>query len=157
MSVSPRVNQIVETVPKLLDIFFDVVIIYGGTIETLEQILPVALQRIDQLFSFEKYQLNVQKIIENKVLALFHKAPYLVVTFKDLIISVIGSSSIKSRAELLLNLCWVVGEYASPKVDKKCTTAVSKLFFCFLLISKLNFFLGPDFERLSRGPRASRL
>lgn len=68
-------------VPYLLTIYFDTMITFGGD-DNLQILLPVLFQRMDQLFPFEQFQVDVRKVLEAKVLAIINQNPRFVVTLK---------------------------------------------------------------------------
>jgi len=121
--LTPRVVAMSELAPQLVDVFFDVLITFGDP-ASIHQIFPVIFQRIEQLFPIAAFQKNTQKVLVNKVLAIFNKYPDFAVTFKDLIVGAIIDGTHAERKELVLSLCWVVGEYASPTVTEKCTPQI---------------------------------
>lgn len=50
--------------------------------DQMKELLPIVFQRIGQLFPLESFQKNVQKMIEVKTLAIFHKWPSFVISQK---------------------------------------------------------------------------
>lgn len=113
--ISPRLVEVTKLVPKLLSLYFDVVISCAFE-DQVREFLPIVFQRVSQLFPLESFQKSVQKVIEEKTLAIFHKFPSFVVSLKELLITLIGDSRNIARHELILCVCWIVGEYTSPSI-----------------------------------------
>lgn len=143
--ITPRLSEVVKIIPKLLSSYFDVVIACASE-EQMKELLPIVFQRISQLFPLESFQKSIQKVIEIKALALFHKWPSFIISQKvsqklcfkinsnktdlfffhqkDLIITLIGDSSNLARQELILCACWIVGEYTSTSVNSNITPEI---------------------------------
>ena len=97
-------------------------------------------QRLDQLYPLPSYQQSVNKILVDKVLAIFHMYPSFIVSKKALIIETL-TSSIPGRAELIIALCWIIGEYANTNLVSSCTDPIIKEYH-----EKLEYF---SYERIS--------
>lgn len=124
--VTPLTARVVaagEVVPRLLDVYFDVIIQHGLS-SHLHELLPVLFERVDQLFPYKDFQKEARKAMVIKVMAIFHKYPSFVVTFKDAIIEIMRDGTHPNRKELILTLCWLVGEYASSSVSHLCTPRI---------------------------------
>jgi len=128
--ITPRIIEICKIVPYLLSIYFDVLI--SESDEThLNELVPILFQRIDQLFPLEVFQKEVRKVIEVKILSIFHRFPNFLISLKDLIIELIadsGSVNSGSRQELQLNLCWMIGEYSSKSVLNVTTELLNEYY-----------------------------
>jgi hypothetical protein len=79
---------------------------------------------VAQLFPYKDFQKEARKAMVIKVMAIFHKYPSFVVTFKDAIIEIMRDGTHPNRKELILTLCWLVGEYASSSVSHLCTPRI---------------------------------
>ncbi len=99
-----------------------------------------------QLFPYDEFQQQTRKQMVTKVMAIFHKYPSFVVTFKvicktallfslcsfpyllfvlqELILDVIRDGTHPNRKELIITLCWIVGEYTSSSITPFCTPKV---------------------------------
>jgi AP-5 complex subunit zeta-1 len=76
------------------------------------------------LYPYPPFKQQVQTVLIEKVLAIFHKCPFFVITLKPLLISTIGDTGAAGRAELILTLCWIVGEYTNSLINPQCTAQV---------------------------------
>lgn len=111
-TVSLRVSEVARVTPSLFAVLCDVLLSQSLEEEHLEALLRVIFARVNLLFPLPTFQEEIRQTLENKVLAIFHCAPQLVVELRALIISAISSSTF-SATELTLNLCWLVGEHAA--------------------------------------------
>ncbi len=108
--VSARVLAVAKATPILLGALCDVLLASSLADENLEQLLRVLFGRMNKLFPLPEFQAEIRSVLENKVLAVFHRSPQFVVSLKSLIVPVISSSI--AATELTLNLCWIVGEHS---------------------------------------------
>jgi hypothetical protein len=98
----------------LLHLYFDVLIAYGDE-RDLESMIPIMLERMDQLFPLEVYQDQIRKVLIDKIVAIFEKCPTFIYTLKKWIVMMMNDSGVnRQREELVLNLCWLIGEYCQP-------------------------------------------
>ncbi|KYR00749.1 hypothetical protein DLAC_02792 [Tieghemostelium lacteum] len=121
--ITPRCYGSCELVSPLLDIYFDVLLEYGDR-SIFVQLLPVLLERFDQIFPFEIYQKKIKENLIEKVLTIFKAYPNLIISEKDLIISVISEGRLMIKDSLTLTLCWIIGEYTSTFVGTQVTAEV---------------------------------
>lgn len=139
--VTPRVRAVSSLVPLLLENYFDVVI-ENTDKNALSNFLPAIFERLDQLYPIPSFQVKIKKILVDKVLAIFHMHPELLCSdSKDLILQTFADASTPGRAELILSLAWIIGEYANPTKVENCTMNDIKEFH-----ERLRFFA---FERTS--------
>ncbi|KAL6077164.1 hypothetical protein QOT17_002464 [Balamuthia mandrillaris] len=145
---TPRVVAVAQAVPVLLSIFFDVLLSYASpepepssfpssssnnnnnavaatskTSSVFASLLPDMFERIEQLFPLEEFQGTVRKELVRRAMEMFRASPFLVAIHQDLIVGIITDppSQHPARQELVLQLCWAVGEYASPALTSFCT------------------------------------
>jgi AP-5 complex subunit zeta-1 len=112
-----------DAVATLCNTFYDVVTAYAD--ETLlQQLVGLAIERMDQLACYmHPVKATIRNILLQRTLAIIRKHPVCVVNLKETIMQVIGESIHNpARRELLLHLCWSVGEYASPVLLPSCTS-----------------------------------
>ena len=60
----------------------------------------------------------------DKVLAIFDRHPHFVVVLRKQIIEFIENRREEGKEELLLSVCWAIGEYTTPVVDAKVSSEV---------------------------------
>lgn len=111
-SATPRVRAVCERVPRLLEVFFDVIFEHAEQ-SLLGELLGAMVERLDQLYPLPSFQAHVNVCLVARVLDMFHCHPSLIVTEKELVCSTIGDSSHPGRAELVLSFIWAVGEFAN--------------------------------------------
>ncbi len=110
-AVSARVVAVARATPVLLGVLCDVLLASALADEHLEQLLRVLFGRMTKLFPLPEFQAEIRHVLENKVLAVFHRSPSFVVSLKSLVVAAVSSSTL-AAGELTLNLCWIVGEHA---------------------------------------------
>ena len=76
------------------------------------------------MYPYPPFKQQVQTVLIEKVLAIFHKCPFFVISLKELLIATIADTGAAGRAELILTLCWIVGEYTNLSVNATCTSQV---------------------------------
>ena len=79
--VTPRVRMVADFVPRLLEVFFDVLIPHADE-KSLEEILPVIINRLDELYPLLSFQKAVRQTLVDKILAILHSFPHFVITLK---------------------------------------------------------------------------
>eukprot|EP01132_Coremiostelium_polycephalum_P005947 gene5947-7406_t len=122
--VTPRVIGSCELVPSLLKIYFDVLLGYADK-SIFISLLPVIFERIDQIFPFEFYQKKIKETLVEEILSIFRKYPNLIVSEKELIITVMSEGNrMNYRDGLMLALCWIVGEYSSTHFCPEITPEI---------------------------------
>ena len=112
---SVRIEEVTRLCPSLLNELCDALLERGNEDE-LKELLCVLFDRADRMYPSSSYQSNVRKVLQNKVLAVFHRCPVFVVELRELILNTITSSS--PDGELVLNLCWIIGEHTNPTTLK---------------------------------------
>jgi hypothetical protein len=60
----------------------------------------------------------------DRVLAIFDRHPHFVFALRKQLIEFIENRREEGKEELLLNVCWAIGEYATPLIDPKVTSEV---------------------------------
>jgi AP-5 complex subunit zeta-1 len=114
ISISPRTQLVSKQAVTLLHLYFDVLIAYGDE-RDLESMIPIMLERMDQLFPLEVYQDQIRKVLIDKIVAIFEKCPTFIYTLKKWIVMMMNDSGVnRQREELVLHLCWLIGEYCQP-------------------------------------------
>ncbi len=71
----------------------------------MEPLLNVLIHRMEQLFPLAEFQQRVRGVLENKVMAIFHRCPALATQLQPLLVSSLRAPV----SELTLVLCWVIG------------------------------------------------
>eukprot|EP00742_Colponemidia_sp_Colp-10_P013536 GILJ01015295.1.p1 GENE.GILJ01015295.1~~GILJ01015295.1.p1 ORF type:complete len:1031 (+),score=128.49 GILJ01015295.1:288-3095(+) len=125
--VSPRVIAACQLTPQLLEPFFEVML-NDASAECLLDLAPVLLARFEHLFPVTAFEKNIRKVLIEKLLLIFRQRPTFLVSLKSQIVTVISDHSEKGKEELVLHLCWAIGEYANADVDPRCTLQVSSDF-----------------------------
>ena len=98
----------------LLQVCFDVLIAYGDE-RDLEAMIPIMFERMDQLFPLEVYQDRIRKVLIEKIVAIFEKFPTFIYSLKKWIVMMMNDSGMnRQREELVLHLCWLIGEFSQP-------------------------------------------
>jgi len=120
---SLRVLSSAKLVPHLLAHFFDTLIAHG-TEANLQAMVLVIFERITQFYPIDSFKKEVRKVLVDKVLAIIEKHPHFVYVLRKQIIEFIENRREEGKEELLLNVCWTIGEYASAVVDPKITSEV---------------------------------
>jgi len=121
--VTPRTISSCELVVPLLDIYFTV-LLESSDRDHISTLLPVIFERLEQLFPFEYYQNTIRDSLMQHVDSIFSKYPSLIVTEKDLIISVVSEGSMRTRDNVTLTLCHIIGEYTSTHFCPEITSTI---------------------------------
>ena len=106
-----RVCEVARITPGLFNVLCDAVLAQELEDEQLELLLRAIFTRVNKLFPLPEFHTAIQNVLQDKVLAVFHRAPLLIVELRALLIGAISSSTF-SATEMTLNLCWLVGEHA---------------------------------------------
>lgn len=114
-AATPRVRAVCERVPRLLEVFFEVIFRHAE-VSLLGELLAAMVERLDQLYPLPSFLSDVNACLVGKVLDMFNCHPYLIVAEKALVCATIGDSSHPGRAELVLSLIWAVGEHTNATV-----------------------------------------
>lgn len=110
-SPSDRLQGVVQIVPKLLRIYFEVAL-RDVEDERLAALLMMLFQRVDSMFPHPIFCREVQQACLEFTLSVFERSPALVAVLKKPIIACIGQPfATPAKAELAMHLCWAVGEY----------------------------------------------
>jgi AP-5 complex subunit zeta-1 len=117
--VSSRIESVAEHSVELLDIYFSVLVSYADE-KTLLQIVPLMCQRMDQLFPLNNFQKGVRNVLVQQLLAIFERFPSFIVKLRETIVNKISDHN-AARENLVLHLCWLIGEYATPTITNLCT------------------------------------
>ncbi|KAF2078457.1 hypothetical protein CYY_000207 [Polysphondylium violaceum] len=121
--VTPRTISSCELVASLLDIYFTV-LLESSDKDHISTLLPVMFERLEQLFPFEYYQNIMRESLMQHVESIFAKYPSLIVSEKDLIISVVSEGSMRTRDNVTLTLCHIIGEYTSTYYCPEITATI---------------------------------
>ncbi|KAN0032960.1 hypothetical protein ACTFIV_006902 [Dictyostelium citrinum] len=122
--VTPRSIGSCELVPLLLDIYFDVLLEYGS-LNTFITLLPVIFERMEQIFPYEPYQKRIRDNLMSHLLSIFKKHSTLILSEKQLILSVISEARMTYKDIITLSLSFIIGEYCSPYI---CPTITSDVY-----------------------------
>lgn len=124
VQVTWRVREVMERVPALLSQYFAVLTQYGDE-GSLLKVIPVVFERIDQLFPSNAYQEAIRELLVQRLLAVFERYPAALVILKVYILEVINDRQRNAAYDdLVLHLCWAIGEYCSPNLVPECTVDV---------------------------------
>jgi len=111
MKYTDQITQVMKHVPDLISVFFDVLIAYAEEI-SLNEFLPIFLDRFDQLCPHPRFQTEVQKVMVEKLLAIFQKYPDFVFKHQAMLMLALTRNT-ESRRRMTIHLCWIIGEYAT--------------------------------------------
>ncbi|MBN3318155.1 AP5Z1 protein, partial [Atractosteus spatula] len=129
MADCPRVVQCAQTVPVLLNIFFNIVAQFGNT-KLINQLVLVLLERSGLLFNIKNYKTEVQRVFSSHFLVLCKLQPSLIVEWSKELLDFTGTTgNIYSKENLYTHVVWAIGEYLSVSYDKRCTVERITLFF----------------------------
>nr|XP_015216005.1 PREDICTED: AP-5 complex subunit zeta-1 isoform X1 [Lepisosteus oculatus] len=125
----PRVVQCAQTVPVLLNIFFNIVAQFGNK-KLINQLVLVLLERSGLLFNIKNYKTEVQRVFSSHFLVLCKLQPSLIVEWSKELLDFTGTTgNISSKENLYTHVVWAIGEYLSVSYDKRCTVERITLFF----------------------------
>ncbi len=116
-AASPRTQFCAGIVPRLLSIYFDVMINHADEFH-LQELVTVLFQRIDQLYPLKSFQQEVKKVMEVKCIVLMYKSPGFILSMKESILDLMRSHNPNKR-ELIITLCYIVGEIPFDLLGEK--------------------------------------
>ncbi|KAK3090624.1 hypothetical protein FSP39_013238 [Pinctada imbricata] len=129
MSKNPRVIVCSQTVPILLNLWFEVVFKEGSK-EMFTELIPTLLERSGLLYDIYEFKVDVKRVLAENLLLLFRKHPsVLIEQAQEIRDFVMSPRNIENRVEFFGNLIWCIGEFATVTYDTRCTADVICRFF----------------------------
>lgn len=106
-----RVAQVARLAPVVTEAALDAILAQDLSRQQLHDLVRLLFLRFKCLYPDQSFEENMQRVLRNKVMAVFHACPALVEEMRGLLVTTISSSSFSSN-EMVLHLCWLVGEHA---------------------------------------------
>nr|XP_057905218.1 AP-5 complex subunit zeta-1 isoform X1 [Doryrhamphus excisus] len=133
----PRVVRCAQTVPILLHIFFNTVIMVADK-TLLGQVILVLLERSSLLLNIPEYIKEVHRVFSHQLLKLCKLHPSLVLDQSHELLDLAGTTSnVYSKEEIYTHVVWVLGEYLSVSYDSRCS--VRLITSCFEALEAVLF------------------
>ncbi|XP_053193736.1 AP-5 complex subunit zeta-1 isoform X2 [Scomber japonicus] len=133
----PRVIQCTQTVPVLLHIFFNKVIMVADE-KLLAHLILVQLERSGLLLNIPSYIKEIHRVFSCHLLRLCKLHPSLVVDQSHELLEFAGTTAnVYSKEEIYTHVVWVLGEYLSVSCDSRCS--VRLITSCFEALEAVLF------------------
>ncbi|XP_062294575.1 AP-5 complex subunit zeta-1 isoform X2 [Scomber scombrus] len=133
----PRVIQCTQTVPVLLHIFFNKVIMVADE-KLLAHLILVQLERSGLLLNIPNYIKEIHRVFSCHLLRLCKLHPSLVVDQSHELLEFAGTTAnVYSKEEIYTHVVWVLGEYLSVSCDSRCS--VRLITSCFEALEAVLF------------------
>ncbi|KAM9392585.1 AP-5 complex subunit zeta-1 isoform 2-T2 [Pholidichthys leucotaenia] len=133
----PRVIHCAQTVPVLLHIFFNTVVMVAD--ETLlAHLILVMLERSSLLFNIPTYIKEIHRVFSCHLLRLCKLHPSLIMYQSHELLEFAGTTAnVYTKEELYTHVVWVLGEYLSVSCDSRCS--VRLITSCFEALEAVLF------------------
>ncbi|XP_072337054.1 AP-5 complex subunit zeta-1 isoform X2 [Scyliorhinus torazame] len=129
MAQRPRVVQCAQTVPILLQVFFNVVTQFADG-PLINQLILVILERSSLLYDIPDFKTEVQRVFSSQLRVLCKQYPPLIVEQSKELLEFCGAvCNIINKENFFTHVVWAVGEYMSLSYDKRCTVELITKFF----------------------------
>ena len=88
--------------------------------------VSVILERVRTLYSIDRFRADVRKVLAEQMLSLFQRYPQLIVDLRKELLEFVGTRRNvgDGREEFFVHVVWVIGEYAGPTLDPRCTNEI---------------------------------
>ncbi|GAB1598531.1 AP-5 complex subunit zeta-1-like [Argonauta hians] len=124
----PRVINCADVVPRLLSVYFSV-ILEDGSEEFISCLVSVLLERVSLLYDVPGYKKNVRKLFADSIVKLVRIYPYIVIKQRGEVIDYLINSHNLKDDRFFMNLVWSVGEYCSCTLDINCTAKIISKYY----------------------------
>ncbi|XP_054851309.1 AP-5 complex subunit zeta-1 [Eublepharis macularius] len=129
LATSPRVVQCAESIPVLLQLFFEVVAQFADGDLTNKLVLAL-LERSSQLYEIPAFKAEMHQVMGSQLPILCRQHPALVVELCKPLLEFSGTvTNIQSKEGIFTHVVWAIGEYASVQHDRRCTVEQINKFF----------------------------
>ncbi|XP_029636215.1 AP-5 complex subunit zeta-1 [Octopus sinensis] len=124
----PRVINCAEVLPKLLGVYFSV-ILEDGSEEFTSCLVSVLLERVSLLYDVPGYKRNVRKLFADYIVKLLKLYPYIVIKQRGEIIDYLINTHNMKDDRFFMHLVWSVGEFCSCSLDNNCSAKIISKYY----------------------------
>ncbi|XP_014770406.1 AP-5 complex subunit zeta-1 [Octopus bimaculoides] len=124
----PRVINCAEVLPKLLSVYFSV-ILEDSSEEFTSCLVSVLLERVSLLYDVPGYKRNVRKLFADYIVKLLKLYPYIVIKQRGEIIDYLINTHNMKDDRFFMHLVWSVGEFCSCSLDNNCSAKIISKYY----------------------------
>ena len=120
-----RVKTVAQITPILLRSYF-LTISTEASYDLVLQVVSVMLERISTLYAIETFRADIRKVFATQMIVLFQAHPKLIVDLNKELLDYVGNRRNvgQGKEEFFVHIVWVIGEFAGPTLDPRCTPEI---------------------------------